>query len=454
MAGRGSGHFDVAIEGGTIVTPSGHVQAHLYVREGRIAAVGTDRLGATSTFDAAGLLVLPGMVDAHVHFMDPGDTSREDFPTGSAAALRAGVTTVIEHTHAHPVRTGEDLADKRRHVEARSRVDFALAAHAWPGELAAVEDAWRAGAAFVKAFTCSTHGVPAHDAAALRALLARAAALEAPCLVHCEDESLTAQAERVLREAGRDDPKVVPEWRSRDAEATALAVLAVLARSTGAPVVAAHVSNADSADELARARAGGARIAVETCPQYLTLLEREVVEHDAFRKFTPPARARDEDDLLHMWRALADGTVDYVASDHAPSTAAQKRAGSIWDVHFGLPGIDTTFSILLDGAHEGLLGHERLVELYSQRPAQLYGLYPRKGSLRPGADADVVLVDPEVEWTIADADIVSKAGWTPYVGRRVRGRVVRTYARGVLAVDERSVLAEPGQGRFLPGPGA
>lgn len=350
-----------------------------------------------------------------------------------------------------PVGVGTWGRETRNRSTSRSRVDFGLAAHAWPGELEAVEDAWRAGACFVKAFTCTTHGVPGLDAAALRALLARMARLDGPCLVHCEDESLTDEAERALRDAGRDDPGVVMEWRSRDAEATALAVLA---RATGARVVAAHVSNAVAAEELARARAAGTRIAVETCPQYLTMLEQEILDHGAFRKFTPPARARSQEDLQRMWRGVADGTVDYIASDHAPSTAAQKRAGSIWDVHFGLPGIDTTFSLMLDAAHDGLVSYERVVEVYSERPAQIYGLHPQKGSLQPGADADVDLVDPDAQWTIEDAGITSKAGWTPYAGRRVRGRVVRTYARGLLGAEEGDVVVEPGHGRFLPGSGA
>jgi dihydroorotase len=177
---------------------------------------------------------------------------------------------------------------------------------------------------------------------------------------------------------------------------------------------------------------------VESCPQYLTLLEDEVLEHGPFRKFTPPARARDEGDLDAMWRALADGTIDLISSDHAPSTAAQKRAGSIWDVHFGLPGIDTTLSVLLDGAAAGWISYERVVAAYSEAPARIYGL-KSKGRLEPGADADLVVVDPTQRWTVTDEDILSKAGWSPYSGRTFTGRAVRTYLRG----------EEPGTGRFV-----
>lgn len=439
--------FQLGIEGGEVVTPRGRNRLNVYASAGRIQAVTSERLGADEVVDASGLLVMPGMVDAHVHLMDPADTTREDFPTGTAAAVRSGVTTVVEHTHARPVVSASDLAEKREYLSTRSRADFALAAHAWPDRLDEVEGAWQAGVAFVKAFTCTTHGVPGFDAPHLEELFDRAARCDAVCLVHCEDEQLTRDAERGLRKAGRQDGGIVPAWRNRAAEVTALEMTSALARSCGARVVAAHVS---SLEALAAADA----LVVESCPQYLTLLESEVLDEGPFRKFTPPARARGSADLDEMWLALADGRITYVSSDHAPSTAEQKRAGSIWDVHFGLPGIDTTFSVLLDGAHAGRISYERVVEVYSEQPARLYGLGRAKGRLAEGADADVLLVDPEARWTVRDEDVISKAGWSPFTGRMLAGRAVRTYLRGELAADEGRVVAEPGAGRFLSGAGA
>jgi dihydroorotase len=446
--------YELGIDGGEVVTPAGRVPLNVYLSGGRVAAMTAERRPAAERFDASGLLVFPGMVDAHVHFMDPADTSREDFPTGTAAAARAGVTTVVEHTHAGPVRTAADLAEKRDYLRDRACVDFALAAHAWPDRLGAVEEVWRAGAAFVKALTCTTHGVPGFDAAHLHELFLRAAACGAVCLVHCEDESLTAVAERALRSAGREDSAVVPAWRNRAAELTALTVAALLARLTGARAVAAHVSHPAALELVERERAAGADVRLETCPQYLTLLEDEVLEHGAFRKFTPPARARDAGELDAMWQAVADGRFEYVSSDHAPATAEQKRAGSIWDAHFGLPGLDTTFSVLLDAARSGRVSYERVAAVYSEAPARLYGLWPHKGRLGDGADADLVLVDPEERWTVADADVVSKAGWSPFAGRTLVGRAVRTYVRGLLVAADGAVVAEPGTGRFVPGAGA
>ncbi len=443
--------FELGVEGGEVVTPAGRSRANVYVSSGRIAAVTTRLEEASERFDAAGLLVLPGMVDSHVHLMDPADPTREDFPSGTAAAARSGVTTVIEHTHARPVRTAEDFAAKAAHLSARSRVDFALAAHAWPHEVDAALNAWRAGAAFIKVFTCATHGVPAHSPEQVRSLFAAGSRAHAVFLVHCEDESSTAAAERALRSSGRDDGGLIPEWRNLEAELSAVKMVVHAARETGANVVIAHASSPATV-ETARAE-GYEHVSVETCPQYLTLLRREVEQLGALRKFTPPARAEGAADLDRMWSLVRDRQVDFVSSDHAPSTRAQKLGASIWDAHFGLPGLDTTMGVLLDAAAAGRISYERIVELYSEIPARLYGLAPRKGSLAPGADADLALVDPHERWTVSDSDIRSKAGWSPYTGRELTGRAVRTYLRGRAVMDRGEVLAEPGTGRLLLGAG-
>lgn len=437
--------MDLAVLGGTLVTPAGELQAHLYVHGGRVAAVSAERLPAREEVDASGLLVLPGVVDAHVHFMDPGDPRREDFPTGSAAAAVGGATTVIEHTHASPVVTAEDLRRKAEYLRDRSVVDFGLAAHAWKGRLGEAPAVWEAGALYVKAFTCTTHGVPGLSTADLLDLFASLARVGGVCLVHAEDEALTAESERRLREAGRSDGGVLPEWRSRTAELVAVATVCTLARGTGARVVLAHASSPEVVD-LARAVGG---VHVESCPQYFHLREDEVREHGGFRKFTPPARARTQEELQAMWQRLQDGRIDYVATDHAPATREQKREGSIWDVHFGLPGVETTLTLMLNGVAHGRLSLPRVVQALCEVPARLYGLYPRKGALLPGSDADFVLVDLDREQVLDDARIVSKAGWTPYAGMRVRGAVVRTYVRGRLVANEGRPVADPGWGRWV-----
>jgi dihydroorotase (multifunctional complex type) len=445
--------MDLLIAGGTVVTAQGRRRANIAVRDGMISYVGQDRPSAAHVVDAAGLLVLPGGVDTHVHLMDPGSTDREDFPTGTAAAAASGVTTIIEHSHGAPVRTGDDHQDKRNYHRDRSNVDYGLAAHAWPGHASDVSSLWAAGVAFFKVFTCTTHGVPGHDAAALKEHLTQTALCGGVSLLHCEDESLTESAEKLLREEGRLDGGLLPEWRNRDAELVAAAVAALLVRRTSSSATIAHVSHPEVAEYVAQERKRGARLAAEGCPQYFLLREDEVVEHGALRKFTPPARARTDDDEQQMWRLLREGTLTHMSTDHAPSTLEQKRAGDIWNVHFGLPGLDSTMSLLLDAAARGHLAYEDVVRVYSESPARTYGLWPRKGRLAPGADADIVLVNPTGERTLRNEDVLSKAGWTPFHGRRVRGQVARTYLRGMLVAEEGKPLGERA-GEFVPGRGA
>lgn len=414
-------------------------------------ATGTDS-AADLVIDATDLIVLPGGVDTHVHLMDPGDTSREDFPAGTSAAAARGVTTIVEHTHGHPVTSVDVLTEKRAHLADRSNVDFALAAHTWPDKLDRIGDLSRAGVAFFKIFTCTTHGVPGLDAGNLVSALTAMSEVGAPALIHCEDETITAVAERVLRNAGRDDNGLLVEWRNRDAELAATAAAASLAALTGVTATIAHVSSPDVAAVITDARRRGADVVAEACPQYFTLRESEVEEHGALRKFTPPARIRDDAEEAAMWDLVRDGTYAHFSTDHAPSTMEQKSAGGIWEAPFGLPGLDTTFPFLIDAALRDRITLSDVARLYAAAPAARYGLAPRKGGLDVGSDADFVLVDPSTTWTVRAADVLSKAGWSPYEGRRFRGTAVATYLRGE-EIAAGGTVHDQRRGRFVPGGG-
>ncbi len=441
------------VTGGTVVSSTGSRRTDLLLRDGRVEAVGDGLPPGERTIDATDLLIFPGGVDTHVHLMEPGDLSREDYPSGTAAAAARGVTTIIEHTHGHPIREVEDLHEKKSHLVGRSNVDYALAAHTWPDRVDQIADLWRAGAAFFKIFTCSTHGVPGLDPANLLAALTAISDAGAAALIHCEDESITAVAERALKESGRTDNGILLEWRSREAELAATAAAASLVAVTGARATIAHVSSPAVAAVITDAQARGGHLAAEACPQYLLLREDEVHSCGTLRKFTPPARARSDADEDAMWELVRNGTYSHFSTDHAPSTMEQKQSGDIWSAPFGLPGLDTTFPVLVDAALRGKIDLSDVARLYSETPAKRYGLFPRKGHLGVGADGDFVLIDPRAIWGVDESSLLSKAGWSPYDGRVLQGRAVATYLGGE-EIARDGVAHQLRTGSFIDGAGA
>jgi dihydroorotase len=439
--------FDCEIANATLLEPKGRYRGTIAISGERVVGILEEPSGnAARTIDAEGLVALPGMVDQHVHFMDPGDNAREDFIRGSSAAAVGGVTTVVEHTHSNPVLTAEDLREKREYLKDRSVIDFGLMAHVFPDTIKHVPDLWEDGVAIFKAFTCTTHGVPGLLPDDLLHLFRSLFEAGARGLVHCEDEFITEDNEERLHAALRRDYGVIPEWRSTEAELVAVNTVALLARLTGANITVAHASQPEVIDLVRRERELGAALSIESCPQYFYIDSDEVRKYGPTRKFTPPARDAPAGEL--MWKRLARGQIDLISTDHAPSTLDQKFASDIWGCPFGLPGVETTLTMLLDAVAEGKLTLQRLVQTYSEAPARLLGLYPRKGALRIGSDADVVLVDTEQEHILSNDNIVSKAGWTPFDGRRVKGRPVMTVLRGQVIAENGKVAAEPGGGRF------
>ncbi|MFQ5857245.1 MAG: dihydroorotase family protein [Anaerolineae bacterium] len=447
---------DLVIRDAIIVSPQGRTRGDLLVSGGRVAGIATSGTGEGSEVVAAsGLYLLPGGVDPHVHMMDPGLTEREDFTTGTGAAAVGGVTTVVEHHRSLPfVVNAEILREKATYLADRGLIDYALFGGGHPDNIEQLRPMWEAGATAFKLFTCNLHGAPAVLPDKMLELFRQVAAFDGLCLVHAEDEFITRANEERLKAAGRKDFRVVPEWRTREAEQVAVNTTALLARMTGCRVIIAHASHPEVCDLVSRERALGAKLWVESCPQYFHLSEDEIDQRGPWHKFTPPARDRASAD--EMWGRLEAGDVDMICADHAPATQADKAQGleDIWDCSFGLPGVETVLSLMLTGVNEGRVSLERLVAARSQVPAQVYGLWPRKGNLSLGADADFVLVDLEAEKTLRDDDVVSKVGWTPFAGRKVKGLPVKTFVRGRLVAEDGKPVGEPGWGEFLPGPGA
>lgn len=446
---------ELVVRNAIIVSPEGRTRGDLLVADGRVAGIVAPGTGdGEEVVEASGLHLLPGGVDPHVHMMDPGHTDREDFTTGTTAAAVGGVTSVVEHHRSIPfVMTPDILRDKAEHLSDRGLIDYALFGGLEPDNVDQLRPMWEAGAAAFKAFTCNLHGATAVLPDTMLAGFREIASFDGVCLVHCEDEHITKANEERLRAAGRTDYQVIPEWRSREAEQVAVNTTALLAHITGCRVIIAHASHPEICNIINRERARGTKLWIESCPQYFYLAEELIDEWGPWHKFTPPARDRASADA--MWERLAAGDIDMITADHAPATEEDKARGEddIWDCSFGLPGVETVLPLMLNGVNEGRISLERVVAARAEIPAKVYGLWPRKGHLGLGADADFVLVDMDAEKTLRNEDVVSKVGWTPYDGRMIKGLPIMTFVRGRMVAKDGEATVEPGWGEFLPGPG-
>ncbi len=435
------------VRGGQVVSGGGISAADVRIRSGVVAEIGSElRPDGEESIDADGLYVLPGVIDAHTHQWEPSFLSPPDFRDVTASAAAGGITTIIDHPLTRPeVLNAEIFQDKVELGERTACVDFALYAGVCPGRLGAMDELWSAGAAGFKFFTCDSGSAlqPFLNPRDQRELLCRIRALDAIALVHAEDQKVLDRSRSRLEANGRDGLEAFFEWRSPAAEKAAVDASLELALETGARVYFAHVSLPEAVAEIATARAGGAAVYAETCPHYLTLTQDALLAQHAWATSVPPVRERARRDGL---RCQLPDQISVVGSDHCSAPAADRAAFS--SVH-GLPGNETMLPLLLDLVAQDVLKLERLVALVCEHPARLFGLSPRKGFLRSGADGDVTLVDAR-DVTVPDAkQMVGAAGWTPYQGWRLRGRVVRTIVRGRTVAVGGKPVAAPSFGRFV-----
>ncbi len=454
--------FDLAILHGTVVTPAGVRRLDLGIREGRIAALAApgEALPARRTLDARGLTILPGLVDTHVHFRDPGFPEREDFDSGTAAAARGGVTTVLEMPLSDPpVSTGEVLERRRAAIAARARVDFALYGGLGHDNLEAAEGLARAGAVAFKTFRIAPAperaaefvGLTAVDAGAMSAVLRAAARTGLPSAVHAEADAVVVRETARLRAAGRRDLAAHGEARPEWAETASVAETLALAGGLGARVQIVHVTSPAAARLVRQAKEGGVAVTAETCPQYLAFAASEVAALGVFAKVNPPIREAESREAL--WEFVRDGTIDVVGSDHCPFAHAEKtaRGDDVLAALPGVAGIEAMLPLLLTEVARGRLPLAGLARLSSERAARIFGLWPAKGAVDLGADADLVLVDPTARWTLRAADFQTRGRSAArlFDGREVIGRPVATLVRGEVVMEEGKVVGPPGTGRFV-----
>jgi dihydropyrimidinase len=445
---------DLVIRNGRVVSDGAVIEAEVVVRGETIAAVTAPSfaLPARTVVDARGGYVLPGAIDTHVHF-NVFNSMVDDFESASVSAAFGGITTMMPFIGG---REGMSLVEGLEHFvregEQRSVVDFAMHCRLRP-EGALIEqipEAIACGVPSIKMFQAyKKRGMLFTDDQILRAM-ELTAAHGGLALLHCENGHVIDHLEDALRARGHTGPEFYLKSRPHFTEAEAISRAIAIADFAGCPLYVVHLSTAEGLSHIGRARARGQAVYAETCPQYLLLTDAEMMRQQGLAKIAPPLRwDRDREAL---WMGLAQGLVQTIGSDHAPFTVADKAGGArnIFEAGFGMPGIETMFPLVLGEAlGAGRLSLPQLAAAASENAARIFGLYPRKGAIKVGADADLLIVDPAAEWTIEARHLHSRAGYTCFEGWRVKGRVTASFLRGRPLVRDGQLCLAPGSGRFL-----
>lgn len=446
--------FDVLVRRGTIVAEGEPYRADIGIKNGTIAAlVPPDQQPAPSAreiIDASGKFVLPGAIDCHVHFRQPGYEHKEDWAHGTLAAAFGGVTTVIEMPNTDPPTDSvEHFVAKRELAQRHSYVDFGLYGLISDRSYRNIETMHRAGVVGFKTYlsnSASSHIAMIGDGTLLESFEILAG-LGARCVIHAENGSIIDNRTRRLQEAGRIDPRAHADSRPDVCAIEAVARCVIFAEWTGAPIHIAHEGTAAAIDFISAAKRRSVDVTVETCPQYLLLSVEDLARIGGLMRCNPPLR--DPSNHERLWQALRSGEIDVLATDHAPHTPLEKLKSDIWQCQCGMLGVETAMPLMLTEVSRGRMTLSDYVRLSAVNPAKLWRLYPRKGTLRVGSDADIAIVDLDLAICIDQEKLHSKSKISPWHGRAVRGSPVCTMVRGKVIVSDGAVCGEPGWGAYV-----
>jgi dihydroorotase (multifunctional complex type) len=397
--------------------------------------------------DLKGLLVLPGLIDAHVHLRDEGKSYKEDFYTGTAAAAAGGFTTVFDMPNNSPVTLSVETL-RHRIIAAKDRILVNVGFYsAFPDGVECLERLVREGIVGFKLFMAEQiGGLDIRDDAALLEAFRIVRELGSLTAVHAEDESALWRAEEQFKRSDRNDINAFLKVHSEDAETKAVNRLLGIDKEVGMHLHFCHISAKSGLDAIAEAKRAGLQVTCEVTPHHLFLSTEDLRGIGTLAVTMPPMR-----DKLHaeaLWNGIRDGTVDIIASDHAPHALAEKEAEKVWDVKVGVPGLETTLPLLLTEVKHGRLSIGDIVRLMSEKPSETFKLRG-KGVIRSGFDADLTVVDLDKKYRIDAAFFRSKAKYSPFDGRLVEGKAMRTIVRGQVVMEDGAILAEPGSGEIV-----
>jgi dihydropyrimidinase len=452
---------DTIVRGGQVVTASDVFEAAVAIRGERFVAIGPETLlpPAERVIDATGKYVMPGLIDCHLHVGPEYD----DWKTAPLAAARTGLTTLLPFvTYDEGETLPRAVHRLREEAASLSVLDFGfhVILNHEPAILDGLAEAVALGVTSFKLFmTYKKRPKRMVSDEFIARTMDRLAGLGGICQLHCENGDVLCYLEDRAIADGRtgptDFPPTCPDWTEEEAINRAV----LIGRLTGCPVYVVHLSTRLGLERIRRAQAEGQRVWTETCPQYLLLDEREMERLGPFAKIGPPLRPPGGGDHAALWQGIESGVIQSVASDHSPRVPAAKEPGrkNIFvddqgrPIPFGAPSLETLAPLMWsEGVAKRGLPPSWMARVMAENPARIFGLYPRKGTIRIGADADLTIWDPEPTWTIQRAQHLGIAGFTPYEGWQVRGRPWMTLVRGQVVLNQGELEQKPGFGRFLP----
>lgn len=438
--------IDLLVRNGTIVTPDSTFEAAIGIDKGIIVAIGeeTSMPEGRTVIDAKGLNVLPGLIDAHVHFREPGLEYKEDFNTGSQAAACGGITTVVDMPNVKPPTADvESFLLKKKCLEGKSYIDIAVLAVVLNTNINELKGLWKAGVIGYKVFLGETvGGIPAPDDGHLLEAWKIIAETGRRTCIHGEHRPIISHLIEKLKAQGRTDPLAHVDSRPPISAVEAVMTAILYCKETGAKLHDLHEGCKEVIQMIREVKARGeVDVTVETGPHYLLLVAEDMKKLGNLLRMNPPIRYRGNQDAL--WEGLRDGTIDMIATDHSPHTIEEKSAKSIWDTIPGFPGVETNVPLMLTQVNKGMLTLNQYVRAQSENPAKVWQMYPQKGCIAIGSDGDLTLVDMKKTAVIHAKGLHSKSKITPFDGWKVKGLPVCTIVRGNVVMKNGKIVGKP-----------
>ena len=427
------------------------VDCSIAIENGKIIKIGKppQMPNADEKTNLKNMLVLPGLIDVHVHLRDEGKAYKEDFYTGTAAAAAGGFTTVLDMPNNDPVTlSAETLKNRMRIAENRSLVNIGFYSE-FPKDLDTAAGIVAHGAVGFKLFMAhQVGGLNIDDDEALLEAFTKIGELAVPVAVHAEDKTLLMANEERLKRANRHDATAFLKAHSEHVELKAVKRLLEISAQTGVRLHFCHMTTDGGLKAVIEAKKSGRNVTCEVTPHHLLLSNTDYERYGLMLTIMPPLRG--ESDIMALWKGVTEGWVDVLGSDHAPHILSEKSAGSVWDVKVGVPGLETTLPLMLTMVRKQRISLAQMVQMLSEKHTEIFNLIDR-GCLAEGRKADLTVVDFNQKFRIDASKFHSKAKYSPFDGWEVQGRPVKTFVDGSLIMDEQEIVAKAGSGELIRG---